>query len=299
MEIIIKLQGGLGNQMFQWAFGKAFEIKTGQKVYFDDYEYNTKHHFRTFELDKFNLNISIKNPVRKNQRFKKILRELIPKRALKDKIDIEPVLVVPNHIIQKTYFSYEENLFNITPPAYIEGFFANENYFADIADEIKNNFKLKLPLNKGNLNILDKIKNSESVSLHIRRSDYLSSTNTFECCPVDYYKKALETIVQKNGVKNLVLFIFSDDHDWVKENIKFDYETNYVNINDWDGAVFDLELMKNCKHNIIANSTFSWWGAWLNENPDKIVIAPKPWNNKSLYGPVPDYWVNIEVKAVI
>lgn len=293
MEIIIKLQGGLGNQMFQWAFGKAFEIKTGQKVYFDDYEYTTKHPFRNFELDKFNLNISIKHPVRKKQRIRKILRELIPTKALKDKINIDPILVVQNHIIEKTYFSYEENLFNITPPAYIEGFFQNLNYFSAIEDEIRNDFKLKLPLNDENTKTLEKIKNSESISVHIRRSDYLSSANSFECCPIEYYKKALEELVLKKNVKNPVLFIFSDDHDWVKENVTFNYETNYVNFNDWNGAVFDLELMKNCKHNIIANSTFSWWGAWLNENPDKMVISPKPWLINSAFDPSADPWFRI------
>lgn len=301
MEIIIKLQGGLGNQMFQWAFGKAFEAKTGQKVYFDDYEYNTKNPFRKFELEKFNITVPIKNPLRKKHRIKRVLRELIPTGTLKSKINIEPILVVQNLVKEELCIAYEETLFNINPPAYIEGFFQNLNYFSAIEGEIRKDFTLKLTLNDENTKMLEKIKNSESISLHIRRSDYLSSTNTFECCSIEYYKKALEKLLQEKGVKNPVLFIFSDDYDWVKENINFAYETNYVNINDWNGAVFDLELMKNCKHNIIANSTFSWWGAWLNENPDKMVIAPKPWfiNLNESPGLMPADWIRICVHSLI
>lgn len=123
------------------------------------------------------------------------------------------------------------------------------------------------------------IKNSNSVSLHIRRGDYVAlskSKKGHALCPISYYKKAIENIAQK--IHNPRFFIFSDDIQWVKENLAIKYNAEYIDFNR-DYPERDIILMKHCKHNIIANSSFSWWGAWLNENPNKIVIAPKRWMN--------------------
>ena len=122
--------------------------------------------------------------------------------------------------------------------------------------------------------------------MHVRRGDYVNSPNTkaiYTHCDIEYYKKGLEIITKKND--NVVLFIFSDDPTWVKENMKFDFPTNYVDHNNADFNYEDLRLMSLCKHNIIANSSFSWWGAWLNENPFKQVVSPKIWINDLTINP--------------
>jgi len=295
VDIIIKLQGGLGNQMFLWAFGKALSRKKGADVYFDDYEYCLNNPYRELELNKFKLNLLTKQPERKKQKLKKILRELVPTKKLKNKIDVEPRLVVENHIYEETTFCFEEKLFNIQPPAYLEGSFQSEKYFIGVEDEIRQGFELNIPLNNANSEMLEKIKSSNSISLHIRRGDYLKEADYRGICSVDYYKNAVELIVKEKNIENPSLFIFSDDYDWVTSNLQFNYKTNYVDINDTNSALFDLELMKNCKHNIVANSSFSWWGAWLNNNYDKMVVAPKPWlKGIPDYDLVPEGWLRIE-----
>lgn len=141
--------------------------------------------------------------------------------------------------------------------------------------------------------MLEKIQNTNSVSLHIRRGDYLQCERFIECSLKHYYD-AIDYIEQQTAKKNLTIFCFSDDIQWVKENLKINYETYFVDINKDINSYFDIELMRNCKHNIIANSSFSWWGAWLNENPNKIVIAPTQWyKNEPLYDIIPTEWIKL------
>ena len=127
--------------------------------------------------------------------------------------------------------------------------------------------------------MLAQIDKVNAVSLHVRRGDYLLAKNmsVLGVCGLDYYKKAIEYVAK--NVKNPYFFLFSDDIPWVEENLKINYPYEIVDINNGKNSFYDLWLMKNCKHNIIANSSFSWWGAWLNENPNKIVVAPKKWMN--------------------
>jgi len=150
----------------------------------------------------------------------------------------------------------------------------------------------------GNLykNNEQKIKEKNSVSLHIRRGDYLTmqkAIDTIGVCPLDYYDKAIREITRK--IKNPTFFIFSDDINWVKENLKTNSPTIFVS----GGKLKDYEeliLMSKCKHNIIANSSFSWWGAWLNNNPNKIVIAPKKWfkdTSKNTRDLIPESWLKL------
>ena len=145
------------------------------------------------------------------------------------------------------------------------------------------------------MSMLDNILKTTSISLHIRRGDYLTPENaeTHCLCSPSYYQNAIQYIVQR--VENPHFFIFSDDITWVFDNFKMPYPYTIVNVNDSYTGYYDLELMRNCKHNIIANSTFSWWGAWLNENPNKIVIAPQRWfmNQEEEIDIIPSSWVRL------
>lgn len=177
---------------------------------------------------------------------------------------------------------------------YIFGYFQTEKYFKHLRKELLEDFTLKTPLNEENVKMLTKIKSTNSVSIHVRRTDYLLQHKkiAYDLSDSDYFPKAIAYIGER--VKNPHFFIFSDDIAWCKKNLNIKYEHTFVELNDESNGVFDLELMKNCKHNIIANSTFSWWGGWLNENPDKIVVAPALWFRKGDNQTVPDDWVRIK-----
>lgn len=285
---IVKFNGGLGNQMFQWAFGVALEAKTGVKTIFD-MSFFDKKYARPYELDIFGLNCP-------------------QVEGLWNKFKLGLIWKLRKHMADKTFFGtsfyaeshfhYDENLFNVRPNTYIEGFFQSEKYFVGVKDQISSAFQFKSKPDDFNLHLIEQISDSNSVSLHIRRGDYVQKKryqNLYATCSLYYYKRGVEHI--SKSVENPTLFVFSDDHSWVKANLDLPYECIFVSNNSGDKSWEDMRLMSLCKHNIIANSSFSWWGAWLNNNPQKIVIAPKKWfNDKKInqIDVIPSNWVKIK-----
>lgn len=292
---IVKLNGGLGNQMFQYAFAYVLSKKFKTQLTLDFWWFEAvKTHInvtpRVFELDAFNTDYKVatqqdlEQVVRKNNQPKW-------QKFLWKNLKIKKYKPAKNVFLQQFAFEFDKNLFT-SDYLYYDGYFQNEKYFKDYKNEIVKCFSLKDTLDKKNQSALELIKSTNSVSLHVRRGDYvaLDSVNKLHgICPLDYYKNAIEYI--SKHVKNPHFFIFSDDIGWVRENLKIDYSFKVIDFNQGKGWL-DLNLMKNCKHNIIANSSFSWWGAWLNENPDKIVIAPKKWLATKQKGDIlPKEWI--------
>ena len=283
---IVKFNGGLGNQMFQYAFAKAVENKLNCEVLFDysffeDVKKCDNVTTREYELNTFGVNCTAAT----SEDLSKIK---MPKGSLQKRL---PKFFGVNFKREKYARVFNKNM--IKPYFYCwEGYFQNEKYFKHLRSELLKDFTLKAPLDDANLHLLNEIKKSNSVSLHVRRGDYvtLDYVNKLQgTCTLDYYKSAIKYIAER--VENPHFFLFSDDIEWVIENLKLQHKYTAVNINQGKGY-FDLELMKNCKHNIIANSSFSWWGAWLNQNPEKIVIAPKNWTvKKEKCDIVPKDWV--------
>lgn len=283
-EVILKLDGRMANQMFEWAFARAFEAKNGILPLIDNSKETLKlNHFAMFKELK-----TIKQPF-----WNKFLRKVIIFRNLRNRIT-ELKFDIPTYSEPD---DFDENMFNIKAPAYIKGYFQNEKYFNDVRELLIKDFKLTAKLNQANKKMLEMIKNTESVAVHFRRGDYTKKrvADYFGVCSVEYYQKAVKTVADKLD-KKPTLFIFSDDINWVRQNVNFDYETVYVDINSGKKGFFDMELMKNCRHNIIANSSFSWMSAWLNENPDKIIVAPTPWTNDETKNReiVPENWIKLE-----
>jgi len=186
-------------------------------------------------------------------------------------------------------FYYPERTFHFDPRVfskngtYFNGFWQTEKYFKDIEPIIRKELTLINPFSKKSEILLEKIKNSNAVSVHVRRyitsadKNYPNVSDIFGTCSIDYYKKAMEYVSQHE--KNPHFFIFSDNYGWAIKNFKsLPYSITYAK-NDDSKDYEDLMLMASCKHNIIANSSFSWWGAWLNSNKNKIVIAPNQWFN--------------------
>ncbi|MFH1461878.1 MAG: alpha-1,2-fucosyltransferase [bacterium] len=284
--IITKLQGGLGNQMFQYAIGRFLAQKNKTELKLDLSFYCNKQNEpqRIYSLENFNIkeNIATQKEIEDFEKYKN-------KSGWK-------------HFFYKSFFTNDsiyvkEKQFNFDPKvlktydnSYLDGYWQNEKYFKSIENIIRENFTLKNKLPDNLQNILTKIKNPNSISLHIRRGDYVNKEN-YNVLPIEYYNEAIKIITEKNS--DIHLFIFSDDIVWAKNNLNTEFPITFIYGNkDYQ----DLILMSLCKHNIIANSSFSWWGAWLNSNPNKIVIAPKKWFNKTEINTedlIPKSWIKI------
>ncbi|MDR1364880.1 MAG: alpha-1,2-fucosyltransferase [Oscillospiraceae bacterium] len=269
---IVQIMGGLGNQLFQYAFGVALRKKLNCDVFYEKNFFDNQVRsengscYRNYGLGFYNTHIKFAN---ENQ--------------------IENCFKIPEEELRKHDILYFKNNKN----EHLLGYFQKVNYFEDFRIELLKDLKLKIPLDKKNKTMMKMIEKTKSVSVHIRRTDYLNFKDTFEIPGLEsYYYPAMEKIAQI--IHDPTFYIFTDSIDWVKENFKTSYKYFIVDINDDSKNYFDLELMRKCKHNIIANSTFSWWGAWLNTNEDKIVISPKVWFVNNDFGDIiPKSWIRM------
>lgn len=271
--IITEIYGGLGNQLFEYAHTKALSIKLNKEVFFDLSFFDKYHIKNVYRLNKFDTNVNVVETKYINKLKRKTITPNIVRWGLK-KLGASGFYSKKNHFDEHWFENNDFSKLNKKKDLYISGYFADEKYFIEIEDIIRKEFTLKKPLNIENEKVLSQIKNSNSISIHIRRGDYVKNS-FFAQIPLSYYRKAVDYM--ENNSPNSSYFIFSDDITWVKENLKIEQKTIFVDINDATTDYMELMLMASCKHNIIANSTFSWWGAWLNNNSEKIIIAPKIW----------------------
>jgi hypothetical protein len=284
MTITVKLLGGLGNQLFQYACARnlADIHKTNLKL--DVSGYDEEPNGRKYMMDYFNISASIAPP-----------GELIPHHDIISEF-IFKFHKPTNYFVEK-HFHYDHAIKILRNGTYLDGYWQSEKYFKRIEPIIRREFTVITPPSIKNQKIIDKIKSCESISLHVRRGDYVTDpkTNTlYGTCPQEYYEKAIEQIKEK--IKHPAYFIFSDDPMWTRSNMITGYPQTIVDINGVDNVHEDLRLMSYCKHHIIANSSLSWWGAWLSNHQKKIVIAPKKWFNnyhKDEQDIIPERWVKI------
>ena len=280
--IRLLLSGGLGNQMFQFAAAKSLSLKTSLELSIDTQllEKKTKATKRDYDLDIF----KIENIIGTKLSDKIFIRGFL----ILNKINISADKLFDIFKDEKAQI-FDKRFSSIDKSILLYGYFQNENYFKDISDQLRVCFSFKAPLNGKNeeLNIL--IQNNNAVSIHIRRCDYLSQNSNQNVLELEYYKKAVRFIASK--IDNPYFIIFSDDMTWVKNNLELGYNHLYVDWNQGKESYIDMQLMSLCKHNIIANSTFSWWGAWLNKNIDKLVVAPNKWYKKDTSDNYPDGFV--------
>jgi len=269
------MRGGLGNQMFQYAYAKKLE-KKGHHVKIDS-SFKRNGVGGEYQLDKYNIDL-ISSTNKENKHY----RSLVPKILRK-------ISFYQSRVVKEKNLLFNDDYLNVEDDNFIIGFFVSEKYFKDIRSTLIRQFTIKKEVSAYTKDMELKIlKSKNSCSIHIRRGDYLSDRyiKTHNVCGLEYYHKAIKHI--QNEDKNLNFFIFSDDIEWAKENLKIKNAT-YIGGKDTHAELYgknqenlippheDIYLMSLCSHNIVANSTFSWWGAWLNENKDKIVVAPKYW----------------------
>ena len=303
--IVSRLYGGLGNQMFQYALAKHLAIKNDTNVFFDvellnNHSSENKYAvFRNFDLDIFNFKQQfVSKEVSEKFNGKRNLN-LLGKIIQKVKFTMNP----PKLIIESGR-QFNKEILNTQNNYALVGAFQSPLYFDDVKDEILKDFSIKLDFIENNFYESIIYGAEVSVSLHVRRGDYVTNkiyNNLLGVQPVDYYVSSIEVL--KNQInRELSLFIFSDDINWCKQNLGFLNNVTFVeNTNSKKGFATDLFLMLKCDHHIISHSTYSWWGAYLGENKNGITIAPKLWVsekyiNNPKYHPVdiiPKNWITI------
>ena len=283
--IIMEIKGGLGNQMFQYALGYKLTL-LGKTVKYDISSYIMKGQFpRKLELSLFDLKLPIAT--------EKELIHMGCGNSIWGKICRKGGWGKNRIYTEDIDKGYQSSLF-LMDDIYLDGYWQSEKYFKDIRTDILNIYKIPDSFYRENEDLLTEIEQTNSVSLHVRRGDYLSDQNKKiygGICTRYYYESALEIVRQK--LKDIKIYIFTDDPQWVKTNFA-DKDAVVVEVNIKKNNAFDLFLMSKCKANIIANSSFSWWGAWLNQNTDKIVVSPGKWfNNHDIADVVCEEWLTV------
>jgi hypothetical protein len=265
--VITRLIGGIGNQMFQYAMARRMAYRHQETLKLDITGFK-EYPLRDYYLHQFN-----------------IIGEIAT--------DAE-INYLKTRRIKEEFFHFDPWILRLQGELYLEGYWQSEKYFKDIANVIRAEFTVKAPLSGVNFELADRIKSCEAVAVHFRRGDYVTNpvTNQYHgVCPPEYYQRAMRKLA--NQVSNLHFFLFSDDPEWVEKTVQFECPLTIVATNGNAQPHEDIRLMSFCKYHIIANSTFSWWGAWLASYPQKIVYAPKKWfNMTNLYirDLIPEEW---------
>ena len=265
--------------MFQYAAGRSLSLSLGSALKLDTREFSGYKLHQGFELARlFDCQAEIASEY--DLRFvlgwqtAKLAQRLLKRPSLKN-FRYKSYIVEP-------HFNYWDGLNNLKDDIYLDGYWQSEKYFHEYANQIREYFTFRLPFSNKNAEIAERIAKANAVSLHVRRGDYANSpktTATHGLCSLDYYRVAIDYVIAH--VIQPHFFIFSDDIAWVKANLNIGSSAFFIDHNANQESYNDMRLMSLCKHNIIANSSFSWWGAWLNQNAEKIVIAPKQWFSKS------------------
>lgn len=267
--IVTKVLGGLGNQMFQYAFGRANALRNGTQLFLD------RRSFAEYQTHSFGLHHLYAE-------ISDAPKDMLPKQGPSDRLTRLTRRFWPSSpkVYVEKSFLFDPVAISLRGDIYFDGYWQSEKYFAEFASSIRSELSIKTPPSSVNLRWLERIRNAPSVSIHVRRGDYVSNqaaSQVHGTCDLTYYSAAME-FMRRESTEPPVFFVFSDDHEWVRQHMSFgENEHCFVTDNVADTNYEDLRLMSACRHHIIANSTFSWWGAWLNPSPEKVVIAPRRW----------------------
>ena len=285
--IIVNLIGGLGNQMFQYAIGRYLSILSNQKLFLNTSIYDSGESNRGFDLDIFKLSKQVEGDIEKVLR---LINVNIPVFHLNERFfhyDIAQINQLNKILLSKSK--------NVKPHVLLTGYWQSDKYFRKIEHILRDDFNFRKPL-YGKWKVLNReILATNSVMINIRRGDYLERLDYHGVVDLEYINSAIKMI--KERVQNINFYVFSDDMEWCRSNIVNNENMIFVGEEYYDLKYqFYLQLMINCKHFIISNSSFSWWSAWLAPNKNKIVIAPKKWfvadhlDTKDL---IPVNWIKI------
>lgn len=264
--IYSRLLGGAGNQLFQYAVGRALADRLGCDLVIDS-RYGTGRRgsqdcFENFADARF-VREAPMPPAKSDGMLRYAAWRLFGRNP---------------RIYREKGLGYDPAVHDLTAGTYLHGYWQTERYFTDIAPQIRADLRFTTPLDGANAEMAAQIAAASTpVSFHVRRGDYLAS-GPFAACPPDYYRAAAAHLDGRLGA--FTAFVFSNDPGWARDNLDLGQETVIVDINDEHSGHFDMHLQSLCAHHVIANSTFSWWAAWLNPSTVKQVIAPETWFSK-------------------
>jgi hypothetical protein len=279
MNIIAQLQGGLGNQLFQYATARALAHRHHTTLLLDQswftktYEDVTPRELLISALNTKGAFISLDAPPKRPNRIRRILQRLWPMN--------------PFVYSEKTPYCFDENLLRATAfkkqNLYLIGYWQSYRYFESIKEILQTEITPKNPLNAHYQDYLGQIQSSTSAMIHIRRGDYVhlpSASKVHGFVGLQYYQQGMATILAKSP--DIHFFVFSDDPNWAKENLPHQERITLIqSYESSDAVIQELELMTHCQHHLIANSSLSWWAAWLAKNPGNLVICPSHWTTDS------------------
>ncbi|WP_410501913.1 alpha-1,2-fucosyltransferase [Exiguobacterium acetylicum] len=289
---IVQISSGLGNQMFQYALYIYLKNEGFNSFIDSKTNYNLSKQHNGYELEKV---FHIK-PKEINEKMIKKYR--LNKESLIDKL-LKKIAINTTYYKEKREFIFDKTILK-KKNEYLKGYWQSYKYIEPVENIIKEQFQFKIDdflLNEVNKKTLSNILKTNSISVHVRRGDYYQGNNINKfgnITTLKYYEKAFKKI--STLVENPHYFIFSDDIEWCKKNLK-EKNIHYVDANKKENSFIDMYLMSKCDHNIIANSSFSWWGAFLNSHEEKIIIAPSKWLHGQLYEEteiVPNEWIKID-----
>ncbi len=291
--IISQIIGGLGNQMFQFAAGRALSLARGQPLRLDVSGFKDYPLHQGFELNRiFDCQVDIAT----DAEVRSVLGWQYP--ALARRIVGRPGMNWvrrPGFVVEPS-FGYWSELNNVPLDCYLTGYWQSLKYFEKYASVIRKDFSFQAQMVMDESSLAKQISQSHAVSVHLRRGDYVNDPSVnakHGVCPLAYYEAAIRHISERVATPSFI--VFSDDIGWARANLKIDFPSRYIDQNRGASSYKDMYLMSLCQHNIIANSSFSWWGAWLNANDDKIVLAPKRWflQAVSTVDLIPEDWVSL------
>jgi hypothetical protein len=291
--IIANLIGGLGNQMFQYAAGRAISLEHETALRLDVSGYKKYKLHQGFELQRI-FNCPAEAVCEKDMQSVLGWQSVASARKLLSRQSM--AWLRSKAFVIEPHFQYWYGIKSVPKDCYLAGYWQSEKYFSAAETQIREDFSFKSPLQNKNAEIAQTILHCNAVSLHVRRGDYVTNpqtTATHGLCTLDYYRQSIQYVAERVQQPNF--FIFSDDIAWARDNLNIPHQCQYVDFNKGEESYNDMRLMSMCNHHIIANSSFSWWGAWLNPRSDKVVIAPRKWfaNQTDASDLLPQRWIKL------
>jgi hypothetical protein len=273
--VCMRIHSGLGNQLFMAALGLRLAHERKATLLFDASGYLSPEADRTYQLANFRIAAgTLSAPEMRN--LTSPLRILNPQYKLAKRI----VSIRKRNAVKEKVWGFDEDIVKVATPVYLDGYWQTDRYFSGVEGLIRKQFQLREPITERRRELVKAVARAgaSSVSLHVRRGDYLTLAENggpLWVCTAEWYERAMSVVAER--VRSPNFFVFSDDPGWARANLPAKWPRVFIEPNE-DGRDFeDMHVMSNCRHHVIANSTFSWWGAWLSPSLDKTVIAPLQW----------------------
>ncbi len=275
-RVVSRLNGGLGNQMFQYAFGRALAARMNARFYVETGMLNNDP-LRSFALSGFRISAETIDSI-------DLKREILWPYPLLRRLRWLPTLPGFLRYLAEKNFNFDPDIAEVNESVCVDGYWQSPKYFEAQAAILRQEFQLAAPITAVRQQIATQISSVNAISVHVRRGDYAANPHTqafHGLCPASWYEEAMFEMAQSVDLPHF--FVFSDDPAWSRDNISGPWPIHFIEIQP-DGRDFeDMHLISLCQHHIIANSSFSWWGAWLNQKPRKRVIAPHRWFAQAIH----------------